>query len=455
MAKHSSAAIYDRTKKGIEYALTHRSALISRPVESDILALINPETTTLDQAVYLPFFMRELGAVGYDNVSITNETDLHRVHRRFRNEWWNLAGKRAGDQISLQIWRHTLVPPTLWEAHETTYSVVWFSWTVNGNTQHSPFFLEHWGLAGIRANQGLFEIHCGALNFLKSKQSDSLFPMDLQWLDVRLENLDNTRPMVMLHSNACLSCSDGIGIKMYMYPKVENSEFSGYFSHAWESGVLPEGFSSNVFMRGYSNIDRTLWHVPAGGKSDQWLTIYAQLENQHALWAFFVSHTHKHPHRAVLSNPDGSMTRLTNVELILQDGLSNAVIKHANFSLQWIVELEHNPSYGGITVLSHGQVSGVWKQGFVHGIVTIETPDPRPYHERAAELLRDVFHSPESKFDREYFNSTSDSQDVLTSVAIWLLPVLFGTVLLMCILYLVLTRNQRYPWIQSRRKTWW
>jgi len=101
--------------------------------------------------------------------------------------------------------------------------------------------------------------------------------MDLEWSGVTLLNLDHVKPLIMLHSNACLSCSDGIGIKMYMYPEVKNDNFTGHFSHGWEAGVMPEGFSSNAALRGVVNIERGLLYPTDVRRSDQWLSVKAQL----------------------------------------------------------------------------------------------------------------------------------------------------------------------------------
>lgn len=434
--------------------------------------LESADSWSLEQTVHLPFLARELAALGYADVKIANEADLlHGPHRTFRNEWWSLAGRmvHGGAAVTWQVWRRTLVPPTVWPTDHTdarAYSAVRFSWSSSSSDastlRHSPWLLESWGLGGV-THEPRFQAYCGQLHRLVSRDPDTLFPMDLQWAGLYLSNLDYVKPRLMLHSNCCLSCSDGVGLKMYMYPEVKNDTFTGYFSHAWEAGVMPEGFASHAALRSIANLEKQWGPL---SRVERWLSVKIQLDNQVDLWAFFMSYETPHPHRVVISTREGAMVKLAQheVELVCQDGLTNAVLRHPRFNLQWVMDSPHLVSTRDtLTTLSHGFVSGLWREDvagadpvshFVKGAVVLETPDLRTYDERAKELLTTVFpqagETVRRHFENAYFSS---SDDVWSSVAVWLLPLLLTVGLCLTLIYVSLTPPQRYPWIRATTAT--
>lgn len=466
----SPEAQRNRMKRWVDYVFDQSPALVEHKESTRTWLhqlLVQSDPMTVEQCVYLPFLARELGALGYAEARITNETVLHTPHATFRNEWWTLAGRWAsGEALTWQVWRRTLVPPSQWEAtvDPRLYSALRFSWTIQGVTRHSPWLLEGWGLGSVSYDPK-FSIRCGRINRLTARQPDTLFPLDLSWAGVELLGLDHVKPVVMLHSNACLSCSDGIGIKMYMYPEVKNDQFSGFFTHAWEAGVMPEGFSSNAALRGIVNIERGLLYPRNVSRADQWFSLHVHLDNGSDLWAFFVSPEARHPHRVVSIQPTGAVTRLKahEVELVRQNGLVSALLKSSSslssqFALHWVLDAPQiSSTRQTLTTLSHGHVSGLWQDGFVKGAVVLETPDLRSYDQRAAEILREVFPQAGDRarryFDRAYFATSSD---VVTSVLIWLLPLLFALVVLLTTLYLTWSGSPQYPWIwKERTRSWW
>lgn len=464
-AASSPEAQRDRMKRWVDHVFDQSPILVEHreSTREQLHQLVGP--MTVEQCVYLPFLARELGALGYAEARITNETALHTPHVTFRNEWWSLAGRwhASGEALTWQVWRHTLVPPSQWEetVDPRLYSALRFSWTTQGVTRHSPWLLEGWGLGSVSYDPK-FSIRCGRINRLTARQTDTLFPLDLTWAGIELLGLDHVKPVVMLHSNACLSCSDGIGIKMYKYPEVKNDQFSGFFTHAWESGVMPEGFSSNAALRGIVNIERGLLYPKNMLRSDRWFSLHVHLNSGVDLWAFFVSPKAQHPHRVVSIQPTGAVTRLKphEVEWVQQDGLVSALLKCTSqpFALQWVLDAPQIASTRQtLTTLSHGYVSGKWQEDFVQGWVVLETPDLRRYDERAAEILREVFpqagDSARRYFNRAYFATSSD---VMTSTVIWLLPLLLGLALLMTMVYLTWSKSSTYPWIwEERSRSWW
>lgn len=462
----SSEAQRQRLQRWLAHVHQERPALVPHKDEArerlqQVLATADP--MGVEQSVYLPFLLRELGAWGYSEARISNESELHSPHLTFRNEWWSLVGrtKAEGTPVTWQAWRHTVVPPNQWEAgvDPRSYSALRFSWTYGETVKHSPWLLESWGLGSV-SKDPRFRAVCGRLNKMVAGQPDALFPLDLEWDGVVWRGLDNTKPLIMLHSNACLSCSDGIGIKMYMYPEVKNADFQGYFTHAWEAGVMPEGFSSTAALRGIVNIERGLLYPPALTRADQWLCVKAHWEPGWDLWAFFVSAEAQHPHRVVVSQPSGALRKFAahDVEWVRLEGWTRGELRHPQFTLQWVLDQpDITSTRQTLTTFSHGRLKGRWlDQTEVEGVVVLETPDLRPYHERAREILQEVFPQAEELqrlyFDQAYFSATSD---VMTSVVIWLLPLLFGIFLLLVVVYLVLVPPQPYPWIRPTHTSWW
>jgi hypothetical protein len=284
---------------------------------------------------------------------------------------------------------------------------------------------------------------------------DSIFPLNLLWQGMELLNLDNIKPLVMLHSNTCLSCSDGIGVKMYMYPDVRNAEFSGYFSHAWESGVTPEGFSASIAIRSMVNVERHFLHQTNTDRYDRWISVKIDLDNGYHIWAFFTSVLLAHPHRIILIHPDGSISRLKQDETQLLpqdvDKLSNTILKTPLFTLQWTIDEPIKFTRHSITMVGYGKVTGTYEHADITGCVMLEVPDMRPYDERAQEILREVFTESATKHEKHFSKAFfSTMPDVSTSIVVWLLPLLFGLFLLIMIFYLILHHKKKHPWKRAK-----
>lgn len=408
-------------KQWLTHLQQNKPSLVSIPNVDELQSILDrTPNMSVDQAVHFPFLVGKASSMGYEPTTISNDTNLHSRHYGFRNEWWNLVGTVDGVPLAWQAWRRTLLPT---EKH----SVMKFAWSVNGITTYSDWIHD--------SVDSVFKY--GDNNIVQSTSNDTVFPMNVKWEGIELLGLDNTTPMVMLHGNACLSCSDGIGVKMYMYPNVSNDTFSGSFTHAWESGVMPEGYTSNIALRSFNNIEQYFMH---GQKSDQWASIHIHLENKVHIWAFFVSINIRKPHRIIIVNPDGSIKKLQQDKA---DFDRSKLAYQSMFSLHWSTRYSTTSEF--ITTLHQTFISGFWEGKPVQGTVIVETPDLRPYPERSREILEKF------KSSMKISNFETSASDNLASAAIILLPILFGIFILLTIVYIVYKRRkQNPPWIRQQ-----
>lgn len=441
-----SVTLKTRLKQWVNHLRTNKPKFVESGSFDDIERRIDTmDHVSIQDVMELKFLMRQLGALDYQTVSIANELNLHSVHLGFRNEWWNLVGMLDGHTpIQFQIWRHTLFPRYL----PKQTSVLKFTCAMGTTTVESPWLHEF--IATVTANSS-FEAKCGGLYHLQSTTSTAIFPMNFVWDGIILENLDNITPMVMLHSNACLSCSDGVGIKMYMYPYVKNDRFNGWFSHAWESGVMPEGFSSNIVQRSLTNLERHFLYPVNSPRVDQWTALFIRFENGMSLWAFFVS-IHKQPHRMILIRADGSVERLYQKQPVFVFEKPSFKLTHLKVIVSGTIETFGDDTHF-TTTFHRGSVQGVVDGSVTSGWFVMEAPDSRAYHVRANTRGSPVSktQSPVSKTQysvaREQYPVPSEqyfaqNDDVGLSVIVWLLPVMFGVFLLLTLVYFILKSSK-------------
>lgn len=453
---YSPASTAKQALEWLEYAFQNAPALVEKnhDTRERLTELISSEMS-LSQRCHLAFLAREIGAVGYEKVIVTPDNQPHMPHRTYRNEWWNLAGTiHDGRFMSLQVWRHSLVPKACWDTDDpegVRQSVLRFAFQLGSEpVQYSSAFIESWGLALVDTAPR-FRIQCGGMNSFESIFPESLFPAVLTWNGLTL-TIDNTKPMFMLQSNGCVACSDGVGLKSYTYPRVEGDGFSGFLSHSWESSMMPRGFTSSLALRGIHHMEHSI-----GGFTpprDSWMSVYVLLSNAVHVVMFFESPGVLTRVTASLDNGSTRVFRPAEFAVDHQQDPSGWRFRcrHADVTIEFKIPEPYGNSPESLTRLQQCPlINAQWLGAPAHGYCVVESPDMRGYDERAQEILRLFFgdrHA--SYFNAKYFSTTGSNSDVVASFVIWLLPLIFTVALLLFVAYLMVTRGRQYPWIRKR-----
>jgi len=403
-----------------------------------------------------------LSAIGYDHVALERETSKHAhgPHYKFRNEWWTFHGtcedlNHQRGFLFLQIHRHTLVPPSLWTSREagSDYSVLCISLR----------FLEPGGKewqngenALVRQSQGLSDLNVDSDHFFQVKQGrwflqsvyqDTLFPLDIYWgigtvpLQVRL---DNTKPMLMVHSNGCLQCSDGIGLKMYTYPELQGNgkygsklmKWNGYWDHTWESSMFPKGLSNSLFMRALINLETSVHSLPA---NHTWTILRLNKVDTQEEWFFAVLgwSQYNQVQYAIKVEPDGVTRKISENKVWIEAHQFSSDPGHFPFSLQ--VHRDQDSDFV-LTLIDKEPVQTAY---LVSGTFWNEE-----------QRMFGSLQIPEHTEDR-VFRYEVENNDMIYSWLIWLLPLLVIVLLMSFSVFLVIKRVQgnRHPWTTSQRHT--
>lgn len=472
--------------------------------------MLQEDALTPEQWFYFPYLVQTLAHTDFTPMSISALAikNLHCAHREYRNEWWTLSGKVGTGAFVLRIWRHTDVPLVLQDAerHAQDYSYlqVAAAWQASESSQWStetlPVVPEAWGLATLSDRP--FGLKWSNRQLTCSKE-DTLFPMSLSWPipgaggQRLILNLDNHKPLFMMKSNGCLSCSDGVGMKKYTYPDVRGTkttlsdpdvfEFRGSFEHSWESGVTPEGFASSAPLRTLINMEKAWSNQP--NKPDDWLYLMLSLDNGYHVVAYFspfdasINRT-QNPWLCTIVSPRGTVKAPpspNDVTLAVQwvDDTPyprNMLLsrKNKDFSLQIFIDTlqTDNPELTQV-----GRVTGIWRDGkasqsqsheengvAVSGAAFVQWQNPGRSVEEALSKFptasREWEDGQESFLTwtekHNYFDSMPSKADTKNSFLVWLLPVLTVSVLLIIILFLVWSRRHRQqshqPWAQAQAR---
>lgn len=266
-----------------------------------------------DELFWVQSVLGPLGSLGFEKVSMSHIelSQAHLPHYTFRNEWWRLRGFMVDPNgnryyLSWIVWRRSTLPSELWgESSPQDQSLVKFlvSFTKESEMVYSP-------VETIRENHGCSITQNGAFEVLQDNCNQvtsspfSLFPLTFKWkVSDKVINLtiDNAMPPFMLNSNGCAPCRDGLGMKQYTYPSISgygfiqthghadavDVKFRGFWDHRWESGLVPIGFSSSIYIRslnsmslqaidGWSDIGNTIEIIALLSNN---CTLYAQIKN--------------------------------------------------------------------------------------------------------------------------------------------------------------------------------
>ncbi len=425
---------------------------------------IDGDERTLDKITFLPSLINKPMSDSYERVSIANESEIHTIHQGFRNEWWNLVGTYDGRPIYWQCWRHTLFPRSQWASDDTytQHSVVRFAWCFKQDSEQSPKkefvstpMYESWHVSFVE-HQPRFRAQLDSRHVLESLSNHAMFPMQLHWQGFPVPLvLDNAKPAMMLHSNTCLSCTDGIGMKMYFYPAVESQDkrLQAHFAHGWESGVLPEGNPSNYMLKSYSDIERYTKQKITGSpvlRSDQWFLLVFHLSNDVQVISFS-TYLFKTPHKTVLIGADKISRVIHDAVLYLTNSIFQGTLQFGDYVLHYVCD---EPVYDyrrltTLTLTNTENVTGTFKNERIFGRVYIESPDRRSYDVRAREILSQVFGEPDmaNRFDAAYFAS-GYANAPLPAIAVWLIPTLIaiGIVLIIARMLYIRHKQKQLPW---------
>jgi len=488
---HSPEQRGQRFQAWLQHIYREAPVLVPRSEKALQYLLDLSETLTAEQAFFFPYLVQELSGTEFPAMSISKipSKNYHQAHREYRNEWWSLYGRlenAAGTGfLTLHIWRHTTLPPTLWDAERDPkdYSVIKLmsSLVLPGSDEviydNSMALPEGWEL--VRLTDNPFGLTYGK-NLINSHNTDTLFPLTWVWSIGRhlwRGVLDNDKPLFMMHSNGCLACSDGIGMKKYTYPSLTgngtldgiSTSFQGVMEHSWESGVVPEGYPSSTAIRSLIHIEKSLTSLT---RSDDWLYIFLHLDNGYQVACYFMPAPVQvnrafHPQLLAITRPDGTVWMpkaeavSLNFQLVDHAGYPrNLLLYHADgFRLQLFVASDHSDhSVVGHSGFIHagGQVTGFWSDetDFVTGFGFVQTTNRQTYQERANSILELFPGSEEFRTWSEQtgnFDNMPKTAELSASYLIWLIPLLFIAVLLIFIVYLVWSRNmvKNQPWLRA------
>lgn len=358
-------------------------------------------------------------ALGFAKVTKAslNSDCLHGPHREYRNEWWTLQGKIESELwtqpklMTWRVWRRTVLPPPLWHDKPDTYfSEIKLTVTIDGVvTLNTEWWPEAWNVFTL--GNGAFDLQCqeATHQFAVStvNQSLALFPMHFKSLVnesvlLNLVELTNHKPLVKFRSNGTAFATDGLGVKHYYYPVVSGAgtwgtqkvEFTGQWTHAWSSGLLPAGYASSFVGR--------FW-----GKSHAlpWSVIYLALSNEtqvHMVWFDQFVHV-----GYVEQNNKVYKIAPHEVSYTVQGSENQRLHFSApNFELEWDNET----------------VSGTWHGSQVKGFGFVWSPAKQYQHDQ-----------------RQYYKlETQNTEEDTATLAylVWLIPVIFIVALVALIGYL-------------------
>lgn len=313
-----------------------------------------------DEWLEAPFRLGPGTSQGFAQVRLAPEKDMHEIHPEHRNEWWQLQGV-VGQHwaVTWWLWRHTLLPPTLWnpDADPLTYSV----FTVVTQTENlttgevstdRTVWRGAWGGITLETEPFCFAVD-GHYGQLTSRFAQHMFP--LTWTGQHKQEhrwtfqLDSLKPRFMYKSNGCVECHDGVGLKRYMYPMVTGAgqwngqvtAFRGTWSHSWSAGWYPRGLPYSASYRTFQQIQHYVTGVPARSPSpvkNDTLTLH--LDNGCEVVIYGLAS--QRYVEAQLVQPDNVIQRLRLYCQVLareagEDAaaVTNVTFRHERFACQW------------------------------------------------------------------------------------------------------------------------
>lgn len=355
-----------------------------------------------------------------------NPDRLHGPHREYRNEWWTLQGKIESSEwtqpklITWRVWRRTVLPPPLWQDEPGThFSEVKLTITIDGiETLSTEWWLEAFHVFTLGHTAFHFQCLEATDQFAVSTVNNSLALFPLQFktrIDdnvlLHLPELTNQKPLVKFRSNGTAFATDGLGVKHYYYPVVtgagtwgqESVQFTGQWTHAWSSGLLPAGYASSFVGRFWGKAHALPWSVI-------YLTLsndtedsksHSSLETQvHMVWYDQFVHVG-------YVGPDNKLHKIAPHEVTYTVKEAESLIFIGpGFELNW----------------DHGTVTGNWQGSPVKGFGFVWSP-AKQYAEEET-----LYHKLE--------HQNIEQNTATLAYLVWLIPVLFIVVLVVLIGYL-------------------
>lgn len=485
--------------------LTTQSPWFVRQNKAQCQQLLSQPRQPIQDLFTNQFYVGPIHATGYENMSMSmlSPEGFHQPKYTYRNEWWNLTGILQQEQqqqeeepqfCHLQIWRHTFIPPTAWTKDKppSYYSLVNVTLTIDQDTVFHLLVPESFHVAQFQPNCPFFFQILDTCH-LKSEHNDSLFPLQMQWYTAMENtlslNLMNEKPLFMTKSNGCVQCSNGMGLKQYVYPLVTGNgwwnkttpvTFQGSLDHSWESGMLPEGYPASLHLRSLMAIEKS-WHKVLR-RPDNWCYFFLHLDNNTQVACYIMTSPKTVgvsvvPHVLVLVNADGTVNKLHDSQVKVEHVRDNKYVTNMwltcgnDLHLQLFVSaddfhvrhvLDHH-SYEFVYCFLHvqGKFDKATKtKGFGYMYITNQ--------EQQQELIKSTNNnnlSSDFRHDQRNDNHDDhDDDDDMTNVAylVWLVPLLVISIIFIFIVYLVWSRqisSYTNPWMKSlvnrRRYTFW
>jgi predicted secreted hydrolase len=439
----------------VKYLWENPPSLVTRsPLLLDISTKLE-QGATEDEAFFTQYVLGRIGSSGYRKVNLRHITfpESHGKHIEYRNEWWSFYGSFDQGYISVRFWRHTyaLSPPRALLKVVVRYSL-------NGTvfTPAATVFDEESG--SVLINNEPFSIKIGDGISFASSESQPMFPLvvDMDWEGVNLDlELNSQKSLFMFFSNGCTHCSDGVGMKKYIYPSlIGTGTLNGttltnvkmMMDHSWEYGLTPTGFPKTISIRSFITLDYRYGNVETG---DSWLCAHLQFDNSTELFFYVVAA----PKEKGIYNC--SLVRYISEDGIVtkKKGIEIEVTKLVNqYPVEFIIRDTTQPAYllnvvcgddnpvtnvgMGIEMVHTGvNVSGVASgKGFIH--IT-----SRQSEELISKLVLNElgFDDAQQKLiSQQMKTSKTDQGDVVSSIIIWLVPLLVILFLVMLSIYAIL-----------------
>ncbi len=475
---HNPLARASRALTWIDYIESSAPSFVKKDAKmmEHIRNLVKPGLT-IKQLFFLPFILHQLSAVGYPMASIAKiqKPEMYAFKKTFRNEWFQMRGRiryvdKTEEFISIHIWRHTDMPPAVWERGRDSRDYSSLKMTVqigSSDVWTSPIVTESWGVLKIKESP--FQISFQN-NQLLSKSEQTLFPLNLNWqVNQRVLQLeiDNGKPVFMMSSNGCVVCQDGIGLKNYKFPFLSGQgtldgrpiTFEGFYDHSWESGLLPEGYASSVILRTFINVEKSLSDWSSTNFSN-WLYVIIQLSNQIQI-AFYclplprVLYQPLKLDTLVISQADGTIIQDRTATIVLQlisdaNGVESLNLTGKNFALQVTVDVTFTSPKDVFLHFAQkpAHVSGKWDGASVNGFAFVENSMCENTTEFVHGLLDNHF-APELtqglkqlSRDSNFYGASVTLTDTTYSWLLWFFPVMIITILICLVLYLMWYRQQ-------------
>ena len=297
-----------------------------------------------------------------------------------------------------------------------------------------------------------------------SKSNNYLFPLDLSLTLPDSKKIkiciDNNKQPFLINSNGCSTCSDGIGIKNYIYPLLTGDGikgdkdilFKGCWEHAWESGIHPIGYTRSICLRGLMNIEKKLNHV---FYLDNWMEIFIFLDNNYILFGkitplpttrhyqqfnvFKVINSHgKIQKELVYMRPDIIKNKFIYKFNILGSTFELDILLYEN-PVQNLIHTDGDAKIDYIN--SAANVRGYIENHKVYGHAYVEMTPQLTYRQKSKQVLK-LLGMNDNWMGNYQVSNVPDDEEFLKSVMFFLIPILF-ILFLICMIFFHIKENKK------------